>query len=83
MTARKASTARRADGQSAGMRTWIGAGTMTKKRGDDQYGYDPDRAPARSVLDHLERQAEQRPDKPAQQIGAALKLPRSRRRPSA
>jgi hypothetical protein len=24
-----------------------GAGTMTKKRGDDQYGYDPDRAAAR------------------------------------
>jgi hypothetical protein len=56
------------------MRTWIGAGTMTRKRGDDQYGYDPDRADARSLLDHLEQQAEQRPDKPAQQIGAALKL---------
>src|SRR3954470_7306998 len=53
-----------------------GAGTMTKKRGDDQYGYDPDRAAARSVLDHLEQQAEQRPDKPAQQIGAALKVPK-------
>jgi hypothetical protein len=40
-----------------------GAGTMAKKRGDDQYGYDPDRATARSLFDHLEQQAEQRPDK--------------------
>ena len=46
---------------------------MTKKRGDDQYGYDPERSAARSRFDHMEQQAEQRPDKPAQQIGAALK----------
>ena len=46
-----------------------GAGTMTKKRGDDQHGYDPERAAARSLLDRLERQAEQRPDKPAQEAG--------------
>jgi hypothetical protein len=53
-----------------------GAGTMTKKRGDDQYGYDPDRATARSLLDHLERQAEQRPDKPARKLGDVLKVPK-------
>ena len=35
---------------------------MTKKR-DDQHGYDPERAAARSLFDRLERQAEQRPDK--------------------
>jgi hypothetical protein len=52
-----------------------GAGTMTKKRGDDQHGYDPDRATARSLLDHLERQAEQRPDKPARKLGDVLKVP--------
>jgi Plasmid encoded RepA protein len=52
---------------------------MTKKRGDDQYGYDPDRATARSVLDHLERQAEQRPDKQAEQIGAALNVRKVRK----
>jgi hypothetical protein len=48
---------------------------MTKKRGDDQHGYDPDRAAARSLLDRLERQAEQRPDKPARKLGDVLKLP--------
>jgi hypothetical protein len=53
-----------------------GAGTMTKKRGDDQYGYDPEHSTARSVLDHMEQQAEQRPDKPAKQIGDALKVPK-------
>jgi hypothetical protein len=53
-----------------------GAGTMTKKRGDDQYGYDPDRADARSFFDHLERQAEQRPDKPARKLGDVLKVPK-------
>src|SRR3954471_7303781 len=49
---------------------------MTKKRGDNQYGYDPDRATARSLFDHLERQAEQRPDKPAMRLGDVLKLPK-------
>src|SRR4051812_35925785 len=53
-----------------------GAGTMTRKRGDDQHGYDPKRSTARSWFDHMEQQAEQRPDKPAQQIGAALKVPK-------
>jgi hypothetical protein len=53
-----------------------GAGTMTKKRSDDQHGYDPDRAAARSLLDRLERQAEQRPDKPAQKLGDVLKVPK-------
>ena len=50
-----------------------GAGTMTRKRGDDQYGFDPERATARSLFDRLEQRAEQRPDKQAEQIGAALK----------
>jgi hypothetical protein len=49
---------------------------MTKKRGDDQYGYDPEHAAARSLLDRLERQAEQRPDKPARKLGDVLKLPK-------
>jgi hypothetical protein len=48
---------------------------MTKKR-DDQYGYDPERAAARSLLDSLERGAEQRPDKPARKLGEVLKLPK-------
>jgi hypothetical protein len=46
---------------------------MAKKQGDDQYVYDPDRSTARSWFDHMEQQAEQRPDKPAQQIGDALR----------
>jgi len=74
--ARKSSTVRREDRQGAGMRTLhmdTGASTMTKKRGDDQYGYDPERSAARSWFDHMEQRAEQRPDKPAQQIGAAIK----------
>jgi hypothetical protein len=49
---------------------------MTKKRGDDQHGYDPERAAARSLFDRLERQAEQRPDKPARKLGDVLKLPK-------
>jgi hypothetical protein len=52
-----------------------GAGTMTKKRGDDQYGYDPKRAAARSLFDRLERQADQRPDKPARKLDDVLKFP--------
>jgi hypothetical protein len=47
---------------------------MTKKRGDDQHGYDPERAAARSLFDRLEQQAEQRPDKPAKQLGQVLKV---------
>jgi hypothetical protein len=53
-----------------------GAGTMTRKRGDDQYGYDPERSVARSSLDCLERQAEQRPDKPTRKLGDVLKVPK-------
>lgn len=49
---------------------------MTKKRGDDQHGYDPKRSAARSIRERLERQADQRPDKPAQKLGSALKLPK-------
>jgi hypothetical protein len=49
---------------------------MTKKRDDDQYGYDPERAAARSLFDRLERQAEQRPDKPARKLGDVLKVPK-------
>ena len=49
---------------------------MTKKRGDDQHGYDPERAAARSLLDRLEQQADQRPDKPARKLGDVLKLPK-------
>jgi len=49
---------------------------MTKKRGDDQYGYDPKRSAARLLRERLERQAEQRPDKPAQKLGNVLKLPK-------
>jgi hypothetical protein len=49
---------------------------MTKKRGDDQYGYDPKRSAARLIRERLERQAEQRPDKPAQKLGNVLKLPK-------
>jgi hypothetical protein len=47
---------------------------MTKKRGDDQHGYDPERAAARSLFDRLEQQVEQRPDKPAKQLGQVLKV---------
>src|SRR3954465_5780536 len=53
-----------------------GAGTMTKKRGDDQYGYDPYRSAGRTLLDRLEQQAEQRPDKPAKKLGDVLKVPK-------
>jgi hypothetical protein len=49
---------------------------MTKKRGDDQYGYDPERAAVRSLFDRLEQQAEQRPDKPARKLGDVLKAPK-------
>jgi hypothetical protein len=49
---------------------------MTKKRGDDQHGYDPKRSAARLIRERLERQADQRPDKPAQKLGSVLKLPK-------
>jgi hypothetical protein len=44
-------------------------------KSDDQYGYDPKRTAARLIRDRFERQAEQRPDKPAQKLGDVLKLP--------
>ena len=53
-----------------------GAGTMTKKRGDDQYGYDPYRSAGRAMRERLDQQAEQRPDKPARKLGDVLKLPK-------
>jgi hypothetical protein len=47
------------------------------KRGDaDQYGYDPKRQTAKTLLDRLEQQADQRPDKPARKLGDVLKLPK-------
>jgi hypothetical protein len=49
---------------------------MTKKRGDDQHGYDPKRSAARLIRERFERQAEQRPDKPAQKLGNVFKLPK-------
>jgi hypothetical protein len=49
---------------------------MTKKRGDDQHGYDPKRSAARLIRERLERQAEQRPDKPAQKLGSVLRVPK-------
>jgi hypothetical protein len=48
---------------------------MAKKQGDDQHGYDPKRSAARLLRERLERQAEQRPDKPARKLGDVLKLP--------
>src|ERR671911_3072018 len=49
---------------------------MMKKRGDDQHGYDPKRTAARLIRERFERQAEQRPDKPAQKLGDVLRLPK-------
>jgi hypothetical protein len=49
---------------------------MTRKRGGDQYGYDPKRSAARLIRERLEQQAEQRPDKPARKLGNVLKLPK-------
>src|SRR3954468_11462480 len=48
---------------------------MTKKQDDDQHGYDPKRSAARLIRERLERQAEQRPDKPARKLGDVLKVP--------
>src|SRR3954454_17356391 len=75
----KPSTVRHGTRQGAGMHTLhmdTEAGTMTKKRGDDQHGYDPERSAARSLFDRLEQQAEQRPDKPAKKLGDVLKVPK-------
>lgn len=44
--------------------------------GDDRYGYDPERQASRTLLDALERGADQRPDKPAQKLGEVLKVPK-------
>jgi hypothetical protein len=52
------------------------AGTMTNKRGDDQHGYDPKRHAARTLLDRLEQQVDQRPARPARKLGDVLKLPK-------
>src|SRR3954471_7031574 len=49
---------------------------MTRKRGDDQYGYDPKQSAAKTLFDRLEQQAEQRPDKPARKLGDVLKVPK-------
>jgi Plasmid encoded RepA protein len=46
------------------------------KRDDDQYGYDPRRQSAKTLLERLERQADQRPDKPAKRLGDTLKVPK-------
>src|SRR4051794_12407094 len=56
--------------------TWTAGGTMTNKRGDDQHGYDPKRSAARLIRERLERQADQRPDKPAQKLGSVLRVPK-------
>src|SRR3954467_5564936 len=53
-----------------------GAGTMTKKPGNDQYGYDSYRSAGRAMRERLDQQAEQRPDKPARKLGDVLKLPK-------
>src|SRR4051812_30619548 len=47
---------------------------------DDQYGYDPRRQAAKTLLDRLERGADQRPDKPARKLGDVLKLPKVTRK---
>jgi hypothetical protein len=49
---------------------------MMKKWDDDQHGYDPKRTAARLIRERFERQAEQRPDKPAQKLGSVLRLPK-------
>ena len=46
------------------------------KRDDDQYGYDPRRQAAKTLLDRLEQQADQRPDKPVRKLGNVLKVPK-------
>jgi hypothetical protein len=49
---------------------------MPKRVDDDQYGHDPNRQAAKTLLDRLEQQADQRPDKPARKLGDVLKLPK-------
>ena len=46
------------------------------KRNEDQYGYDPRRQAAKTLLDRLEQQADQRPDKPVRKLGNVLKVPK-------
>jgi hypothetical protein len=48
---------------------------MTKKRSDDQYGYDPYRSAGRAMRERLDQQADQRPDKPARKLGDVIKFP--------
>jgi hypothetical protein len=48
---------------------------MPKRGDDDQYGYDPERHAARKLLERLERDAAQRPAKPARKLGDVLKVP--------
>ena len=49
---------------------------MPKRGDDDQYGYDPKRHAAKTLLDRLEQQVDRRPDKPARKLGEVLKLPK-------
>jgi len=49
---------------------------MPKRGDDDQYGYDPKRQAAKTLLDCLERNADRRPDKPARKLGEVLKVPK-------
>jgi hypothetical protein len=46
------------------------------RKPDDQYGYDPERQAARTLFDCLEQQADNRPDRPARQLGNVLKVPK-------
>src|SRR5690349_15937637 len=54
--------------------TTVGAGP--KKPDGDQYGHDPERAAARTLLDRLEHAAAHRPAKPARKLGEVLNLPK-------
>jgi hypothetical protein len=49
---------------------------MPKRGDDDQYGYDPKRQAAKTLLDRLEREADRRPAKPARKLGEVLKVPK-------
>src|SRR4051794_19369575 len=49
---------------------------MAKKPGDDGYGHDPERAAVRDMFEGMERRQAERPERPAQQIGKVLKLPK-------
>src|SRR3954468_21225327 len=75
----KPSTVRHGTRQGAGMHTLhmdTEAGTMTKRGDDDQYGYDPKRQAAKTLLDRLEHNAARRPVKLARKLGEMLKLPK-------